>query len=412
MLHHSYNRIHFIIAFITFIGYSIGLSLIIYNGYIGLSRYYTIPLRVLMAALMLFLISSKNYRICKQHQALFSLFVLFWISYLAAILRELTIPGNAGNFTIEDIVSYSVLTCIIPFIYFFQNKNEKIISNYLKAILLSGLIFAGISYLLYGQFLFSGIGRISHVRYYATGINNVLSPLAFSYISSLVIAICIYKLFFRKQAASNKKYLIIIICASLVPFLLGASRGSVIALFLPFVIIMLVQKDLKRRTLLITAFILFSAAVILLSESLGSSLITRLLNTYSDIEDQTTSASRLLIWQVTLEQFMKSPIWGNSIYCRIPPYPHNIILEVLMAVGLLGFIPFISLVAIAIKRSIKIVRYQPEYTWIFIFFAQSFIQNMFSGAIFSAIWFWSSMGLVLSAKFDLHSAKNHHPSGT
>ncbi len=94
-----------------------------------------------------------------------------------------------------------------------------------------------------------------------------------------------------------------------------------------------------------------------------------------------------------LENFSKSPIWGE--YCRLEKpfegaYPHNVFIEILMTMGLLGFIPFMLLLLKAYKKSRKIFT-QPHTTnqmAFFILFISVFLQLQTSGSVVFKFNFW------------------------
>jgi O-antigen ligase len=71
-------------------------------------------------------------------------------------------------------------------------------------------------------------------------------------------------------------------------------------------------------------------------------------------------------------------------------------LEVLMSTGILGFIPFVLMVVLAFIKGIKILKSHPKHGWIFILFSMALVQHMLSYTFYSAIYFWSGMGLVYS----------------
>ena len=143
-------------------------------------------------------------------------------------------------------------------------------------------------------------------------------------------------------------------------------------------------------------------AGVYLSVYFGSNIVDRFTSIQSDIEEGSTSAIRLSLWREGLEQFMNNPFFGNSLEVdKYQFYPHNLFIEVLLSTGLIGFIPFTLLLFRGFKATINIFRNYPQYAWIGVLFLQSFMQNMFSGALYAASWFWLSLGLLFSFEFSL-----------
>ncbi|MCP4971763.1 MAG: O-antigen ligase family protein [Arcobacter sp.] len=400
----SYKSYYFL-AFFTFIGYYIGLSVLIFFGYIELSRFYTIPLRFLLASIMILLLIFENFRTIKSNREFYYLFWIFWFLYFFAVGREVIKPIPKYQLSPLEIVSYSFIYSIIPFLFFSLRQSDFIINIYKKALIFSGLIFSIISYLMYSKYLLLGIGRISHATYLEKGDFAVLSPLAFSYISSIVIGVCIHELVYKNINKKEKIYLSSTMLIAIIPFLLGASRGSVIALILPLLLVFMIRSQFQKNLKLILIAILFFFLLIYFADTYSSPVFQRSMDL---IKGQSSSVGRVFIWETTWNQFITSPILGDSVYCNRPPHPHNIILEVLMSVGILGFVPFSILLFSTIVKGVKIVKYRPEHTWIFIFFMQALSQNMVTGSIRSALWFWASSGLVFSIKINkpLKNIKN------
>src|SRR5690606_4793044 len=87
---------------------------------------------------------------------------------------------------------------------------------------------------------------------------------------------------------------------------------------------------------------------------------------------------------------LKVDDWGG--------YPHNIVVEVLQTTGVLGFIPFLILISRALILCFKNFKRNKSYAWVFVIFIQALIQSMFSGAIYTSAWLWTSMALAFSVE--------------
>ena len=127
-----------------------------------------------------------------------------------------------------------------------------------------------------------------------------------------------------------------------------------------------------------------------------------MINIKNDIESGSSSTVRLSIWQDTFNQFLSKPIFGNSLESEnIHFHPHNVLLEVLITTGIIGFIPFTLLLFYAFKFSVLILKKTPKYSWLPALFIQSFMQNMFSGGLYFASWLFSSMALIYLFKIQI-----------
>ena len=116
-----------------------------------------------------------------------------------------------------------------------------------------------------------------------------------------------------------------------------------------------------------------------------------------DIESGSSSSSRVIIWGHSWNQFLDYPFFGDKLQTNnVDIYPHNILLEILQSVGFIGFIPFVILLGYTFKICFKIFSKFPNYGWIPLIFIQALTQNLFSGAIYTASWFWITMALLIA----------------
>jgi O-antigen ligase len=144
-------------------------------------------------------------------------------------------------------------------------------------------------------------------------------------------------------------------------------------------------------------FFVLIFVLIYLDSLLQSGLLERFTNTSDDIEKGANEAIRVEIWKSSIDQFLNNPFFGDKLRVNgWGGYAHNIFIEALQTMGFLGFVPLFILIVNAFKISFSIFRYNKEYAWLSIIFIQAFIQHIFSGAIYTASWLWTSMALLFS----------------
>lgn len=292
-----------------------------------------------------------------------------------------------------ELIFYFLSFCVIPFISISKIDFSKIDFQKLYVVfLISALIFSSLAVIFYGRFL----GAVQRLSTNIVG-EDVISPLTLSYSSSLIIGICLVYIIYNKTSKSIKILSNIAILLSVLPFFLGASRGGIIALFIPFILLAMFQLSIKNSLRYIGLFIILISALIFLDDYFQSGLLNRFFSTSEAIESGGGSAIRLLMWKTSLTQFFSNPIFGDKLNTEyFNHYPHNIFLEVLQTTGLLGFIPFLILVILGVNVSMRIFKQLPQYSWLAFIFLQSLIQYSFSGALYSAAWFWTSLSFILS----------------
>jgi len=388
------NRLYFLIFFLIFSGY---YAILLLGSSIGFaeSRSLTVPIRVFTALLILFTMLLNRKRLCSYPYL--PVFILFSLFYLIRLLIEYY-NNVRTHMPVPVTTMYYFAFAIIPFIGIsIQRLNNKQFEVIKKAFVFGAFSFSVFCLYFYGKY-------IGQVRRLASNVadDNVLSPLILSYNGALAMGIALILLLTQKNTKLQRLFLIITLLMAIVPFFLGASRGSIIALFLPLVIYMYYSTTIKTFFYSIIIFVVVLFGIAYLDDYLGSGLLDRFLGTSEAISTGGSSASRLDIWRISFNQFLDNPLFGDSIVVKADnPYPHNIILEVLQSVGLIGFIPFIILLVKAFKICLNIFKNHIEYAWVAVVFIQAFSQQMFSLAIYTGAWFWASMALLFTLNYSL-----------
>ena len=122
------------------------------------------------------------------------------------------------------------------------------------------------------------------------------------------------------------------------------------------------------------------------------------------------------IWEIAIEQINKNPIYGyypKLILCSINSWewgmhPHNIFLESLMTMGIVGSVPlFVYMFYILITKvypSLKTYNENCPYRFFAILFIAELVHGCFSGTLHSS-WIWPCM-FVLAANKSYRSIKS------
>lgn len=374
--------------FFTFAGYYIVLAII--SNIIGteFSRALTIPLRVLILASMIipFLLHPT---IRAQRALIF--FVFFSFAYLARIIIEMHGPDNY-HISVHEFLLYFLSFVLIPLILLSQFRFSAEQYDLIFYSIFIGCIILAFFVIFFYRELIGQVSRISQVE--QSG--NYISPLALSYTSALGIGIG--TMYIITNSVTKKKRIIIIfgILMCLPMFFLGASRGSIVALAVPFLFYFIFSQGVRRRIFLIVSLVLLTILFTVAQQYLGTGVFDRFFSIQYDIERGASSVVRLEIWKNTWQQFLSSPIFGNSLESDWLGYhPHNLILEVLVTTGLLGFVPFVAFLIIVLRKSARLIQTRPDYSWIIVIFTQAFTAHLFSGAIYSAAWLALGAAMII-----------------
>lgn len=141
---------------------------------------------------------------------------------------------------------------------------------------------------------------------------------------------------------------------------------------------------------------LYVDMIVDLLEAMGSNLAVRL----NDMIVEGETSGRDNIYNNTLKIIDKSPVFGA--YYVIPSgigikgYPHNFFLEVFLATGMLGGIPFVLLVLISFVKAYKFIKARHPASWLIILYVQIVCYGMFSTGLYTAQDFWALLFFMLS----------------
>ncbi|KPP97287.1 MAG: O-antigen ligase like membrane protein [Bacteroidetes bacterium HLUCCA01] len=376
--------------FFVFAGSYVVLIILANTGYKDVSRLFTIPIRLFIVAL--FAISFVLHRKIRFNKGVIW-FLIFSLLYYLRIYISYQGYNPYLHQSEWDFFIYFTSFVLLPFIFITQTKITKYHINLLFYTVSIGSLILAIGTLYYYRDIIGDVSRITFVDDV-----NVISALILSYVASLGIGVAYsYKLtnHTTTRIQSIIIYTTLVLC--LIPFFLGASRGSVIALGLPFVFYILYSNTIKNKFNSISLFISLVILMIIASVFLGEGLFNRLIGTYEDINSNSSSAIRLDIWKTGLIQFYNNPIFGNSLqndYYGF--YPHNIFVEILLSTGIIGFLCYSAFLYEVFRKSINIIKYNPEFFFLVTIFLMALSRSMFTGGIYSTSWLAISAALILS----------------
>jgi O-antigen ligase len=385
----------FWIFFTTFLGYYSILLLLFNLGMSETSRSVTIPIRFGISG-MLTVLFLRNINKLQSSNVIY-LYVIFMFIYLYRLFEDYM---NMEHYfmSISEVLVYFLSFSAIPFIVFSsQRLDTNKINSIFNALFIGGVLFSLLVVSYYSRF----IGTVYRLETATSG-ESVLSPLALSYSSTLVIGVFIFYLIFNKVGFFRRVVMYVGIGLATVPFFLGASRGSLIVLGIPFILYVLSGKSItfKFRALVILSIVFIGVAY--LDQYFSSGLLKRFFGISDAIADEDSSAIRIQMWESALNQFINNPFIGDKLRMDFSSgYPHNIFIEVLQTTGIVGFIPFVFLIYAGWRVVFYILKNKKEYFWVAIIFIQAFMMNMFSGAIFTADWLWTSLGLLIAVQRSL-----------
>lgn len=379
------KTIVYIVSFFLFSGYYAVLSIFFNIGRSELSIYFTFPLRIFLSVIMVYYI-IKNFKNIKSKKFNNIIFIMFSCWYIVKILY------TANLSAITSLVWYEYLFYYLSFVFFpfffFKvldiKKYERFITN---AFIFSGFLLGAISVFTFKQvFSSGGIGRISQLS--ENGGSAVISPLALAYSGSFTVLLCLYRLNSQKiNKWTEKIYLITTLILSIIIFYFGATRGALIVLIVGvFALLYFSQK--KKMAKMLIYFLVLSPVFIYLAQVTGSALVDRSIRA-----TEGDTSGRNILWKEGFQEFLNNPFFGGRIEVS-GIYPHNIFIEILMSMGIIGFVLFLVLF-LNISISGIYIANKKNFNFLgILMLLTGTILHSFSGALWSSIILFSALGIL------------------
>jgi hypothetical protein len=236
---------------------------------------------------------------------------------------------------------------------------------------------------------------------------SVLNPIAIGFYGELLIILTFLKVIYIKRRLLLLIDVLLIILGILL-LMFGASRGPFFTTVAIIMIILFTRfSNSKSKVVLLSKYVLIVITLsIVLSKTLlknftlkDFSLFNRVLQFIKD-RSNNKSDTRLIHIESAWQDFYDSPIFGKQFVGTLDGfYPHNIIVEVFMATGIIGAILFFPLLFIILRKTFSAIF---SKNFLFMFLGFIFLPNLFnlltSGCLFQGVEFWLMGTLVLLIK--------------
>jgi len=352
------------------------------------NAFYQISTALLVLFLIVYIILKKDYIYLKQ--LLLKYKNLFIILFL--LIVSMTISNLANDMTgtkawiIELSFIYKVVLLLLSFLYFYSKDffSRKILLSFI-IISLSIQVFDGIYQGIYGYDIFKH--NIGNLEIGLTG--STYGRTVYGFFMG-ISTILFYFLIDKNYLLNNKNiFFIFMLFISVFCLLFSYSRGAWVSLFVVLASAFLINiKSLNKRQFI---FIISLSLIVLIVFFNIDSLSNRF-----NLLINNNSSARYDIWSYTINLIEEKPFlgWGVDAF-RIYAYKniisiHNSLLEVLFSMGLLGFILWIFLYYIILKRIYRNYDLIVLYLFIYIFINTLFDRSVTTGKIF-----WSIFVLLL-----------------
>lgn len=229
---------------------------------------------------------------------------------------------------------------------------------------------------------------------------EVLNPISLGHLGAMLVELSAWALLFHRPWSRGSRRLLLLAGLAIGCYVLLAanSRGPVLAVLACFLFLLCFVSF--RYKFAVMAFLVVGALAIVplslyLQETQNINAFSRLFG--QSLEQHAQQSSRLDLFGSAFEVFLTNPWLGGALEDPLTrSYPHNVIVESYMALGLFfGSLFVIVLIGLCYRTAVLFRRF-PQYGWPSLLFIQYLVGAQFSGALYGSTFMWCAIGLILS----------------
>lgn len=357
------------------------------------SRYVSIPVRALIAALAVYSVwMGLRKRNLLIPTAWAVALVAFLLMYLLRILNDTVyFPQDLGRPAWEYGV-YAVGMCFIPMFGFCRALDQPTGVRAYRWTVFALIIACGL-------IAVTGWGAFGSdfERVYA---NDGLNPITMGHAAVSLVLLLMWGVLCRNGAKVTPATMAVGSSLAVGVLLLSGSRGPFVTLLLGVLLLAFCsgiarRVSVGRRLAIAIASTGAIMVFVALSVSVGSGLLDRFEATSGRVE--AGEERRMIIWTDAVGQFVGSPLTGSGIVeQRTLSYPHNVLIEGYMATGAVGGTLLAAVLLWGLIASFLMLARDVPNSWLGILYIQQFIWAMLSGAIYLRPELWYLLGAVVA----------------
>jgi hypothetical protein len=183
--------------------------------------------------------------------------------------------------------------------------------------------------------------------------------------------------------------------------IVAASKGPLLSLA-AVSLVMFVQRQFVlsrgRRVVEIAFAAVAATGLAIAAIFLAKHGLLTIYDRFSDITSDRSTALRVQAWFGALSQYDSSPLLGdNFIELSTRFYPHNTVLETMMAVGVFGLLLLLLILALSSAAALGLFIQAHDLSWVGLLFLQHAMSGMLSGSIYRTGGYWISILMVVGA---------------
>ena len=364
------------------------------------SQVATVPFRIIVVALSVGILYGWWVR---GTRVLFNAAVLSTLTLWALLVARMFVdtmvdplPGDLG-IPVSQFLLLSLGACYLPALAGLEYPDARTLDlarvwiEVLGAIAMLAILYVGLRGVFQGSVLY----RLA---------TPVLNPISVGHlgVSVLIVTLCGFS--GSGRAARLLRSLLVLLSVTVIVG--SVSRGPILAALVAALLLATRPRAgarirlfgvVLRVALVAGAIGAIAAAISYLEESGIIDVVERLTETLQDVASQERTAMIVGAWQ----QFAENPFIGSAfVERRFMMNPHNIILESLMALGVVGLGLLLVSMSASLVATQRVLRIPGNHAWVGLIYVQYVINGMLSGSLFTdgAFWLFGLGVMALAAR--------------
>lgn len=368
---------------LTFIGFQFFTSLLLPTSIQveGIERSVTTPYRAL-SIMLIFLMIIFNVRSRTSTNRLLNVFIFFWILFFFRLFYDLNIRTDIYIQNSYKIWLYAfgiTFPSILAIYLSFNNIDIEKAFKWIFWLTAFTIIMSFISNRQLVQIPTDYVGRLDG--------NLAMNPISYGHLGTTGFLLSLFFLFSKKTTIVLKLIILVILAVSILTIILSGSRGPIIAAIIAIIFwIFAFGKNVVTGILLALVFIILIV--------LNSDLLINLIGNYSPVMqdrlnlfiNESNFSGRDILFSQSYDAFQQNPIFGTQFAIFESGgnfrYSHNIILDALMGMGLIGGILIAYTIVYSIIQSYILIKRRDKQYWISLILIQYIVYNMVSSTIY------------------------------
>ena len=324
----------------------------------------------------------------RSDRVFWTLWWIFWCTYLFRMAFDLTIADSARNFPWIEYVGFSIGGGLVPALAMAYSMPDRVCQSgarYLVWLSLAGVLING--WVVVFEEGLIGVLQLAGLR----AESQFLNPIALGHLGVTLSLGSLWSMVRMVEPGNlERAFFLACLIVGLVVLVASGSRGPTLSLVVCIALLVVMERRrLRAAPTIALAVLLGIPAYLVLAEIQASFWFDRL--SQSALQDDT----RVQLMQTAWDSFLESPVLGAGIDPHFS-YPHNLVIEAFMAGGLLTGLTFVGILGYAAAVAIRAWSSVRNESWVLLLYFQYAVGAMVSGSLYTSTTLWVLMVAVVS----------------